>query len=253
MIFKYGSYSHDQDEVMLRVSSQGMFDRFMRRIGDVHEWTILGVAKVDYNSDPEVMKAALTTKLDGLIAAYNVDYQDAGLYHDDGTTLTRHAITSADTFGGVKVVSPPSFFNVPWTGRPEYLNLRTYQVVLRFELRVGSGQYSWHERITIRGTGGSKWRYSPRMVGTPQAQTLQTATSFWYVQEGEAIGRQDWVTPSDPLWPTIEHEEMRIRTFDTPKDMVVGGNEMFHTSWKYYMEATTDQGFSAFILPSITG
>lgn len=252
MIFKYGGYTHDQDEVALRISSRGIFDRFMRRMGDVHEWTILGFIRATPNNSLTVMQADLTSKIDALISAYNVDYQNAGLYLDDGTTPTRHTITSSTTFGGVKVVQPPTFFNGPWGGRPEYATIRSYSVVIRFELRVGTGLHSYRERITVKGTGGPLWRYSPQMVGAPQQQTLQTATSFWYIQEGEMVGREDFPAPNEPLYPSIEHGPMRIRTFESPTDMVVGGNEMFKVGWQYFMEATTDQGFSAFDLPSVT-
>ncbi len=253
MIFKYGSYSHDQDEVMLRITSQGIFDKFQRRMGDVHEWTILGVKKVASDPDPEVTKANLTTALDALIDAYNVDYEDAGLYLNDGTTLTRHAVTNSECFGGVKVVQPPSFLNGPWTGRVEYLDRRTYIIVLRFEIRVGDGYYSYRERIRIKGTGAAKWRYSPQMVGDAQAQTLQTATTFWYIQEGEAVGREDFVAPNDALFPSIVHGEMTEFEYTSAEDIVVGGAEMYGTKWKYFMEATTSQGFSAFDVPSVSG
>lgn len=252
MIFKYGSYAHDQDEVMVRTSVQGIFDKFNRRMGDMIEYTIVGVKQVADNADPEVTKANLTSALQSLTDAYDVDYQDIGLYHDNGSTLTRHVVTNAETFGGIKVVVPPSFINGEWTGRIEYLNRRTYYLVLRAEIRVGEGLYSWNERVTIRGTGGPKWRYSPQEVGVPQAQTLQTVTTFWYVQEGECVGRLDWENPADPLYPVIEHGEMRVRTFETAKDIVVGGAEMFSTSWKYFMEATLDQGFNAFDVPSVS-
>lgn len=251
MKFKYGSYTHDQDEVMVRTSIQAIMDKFNRRMGDMIEYTIIGVKQVADNADPEVTKANLTTALDGLIDAYNIDYQDFGLYHDDGTTPTRHIVTNAETFGGTKVIVPPSFMSGPWGGRVEYMNRRTYYLVLRAEIRVGEGLYSWNERVTIKGTGGPLWRYSPQEIGSPQLQTLQTATSFWYVQEGENVGRQDWEPPADPLFPSIEHGEMRVRTFESPKDQVVGGAEMFATGWKYFMEATTNQGFSALDLPSV--
>lgn len=252
MIFKYGSYSHDQDECMVRTSVQGIFDRFNRRMGDMIEYTIVGVKQVADNANPEVTKANLTTALSGLTTAYNSDYEDFGLYLDDGTTPTRHIVQNSETFGGTKVVVAPSFMNGPWTGRIEYLNRRMYYLVLRAEIRVGSGLHSWKERLTIKGTGAPKWVYSPQEVGDPQLQILQTSTSFWYVQEGQNVGRQDWEPPADPLFPTIEHGDMRVRTFETPDDITVQGEEMYGTSWKYFMEATVSQGFSAFILPSVT-
>ncbi len=251
MIFKYGSYAHDQDTVMVRTTNHGIFDRFNRRMGDMLEYTLIGFVQVADDPDPEVTKAALTTKIDGLIAAYDVDYQDFGLYHDDGTTPTRHVVTNAETFGGTKVVVAPSFMNGPWGGRVEYTNRRSFHIVLRAEIRVGTGLYSWKDKLTIRGTGGPKWRYSPKLSGAPDGQILQTATSFWYVQEGEAIGREDYPDPPDPMFPSIEHEEMRVRAFTSAEDMVVDGQEMFGTSWQYFMEATTDQGLDPFDIPSI--
>lgn len=252
MIFKYGSYSHDQNEVLVRVSVDAIMDKFMRRMGEQIEFTIIGVKKVSDGATPALTQAALTTALQGLTDAYNVDYQDFGLYLDDGTTATRHIVTNAETFGGVKVVKPPTFMNPPWGGRTEYLNSRMYYVVLRAEIRVGEGLYAWDQKITIKGTGGSKWRYSPREVGSPEAQTLQTATSFWYIQEGSAVGRKEYVAPDDPLFSGIEHEEERIITYESPKDIRVDSDpEMFVTSWRYMMEATTDAGFTAFDVPTV--
>lgn len=251
MIYKYGSYSHDQDEVMVRTSIQGIFDRFNRRMGGTVEHTIVGVKKVADNVNPLVTQANLTTALQALTAAYDTDYNDFGLYLNDGATPTEHQVLNSSTFGGTKVMVKPSFMNGPWGGRIEYLNRRMYYIVLRAEIRIGSGLYSWNERLTIRGTGSPKWRYSPQENGFPQVQTLQTATTFWYVQEGECVGRQDWEPPADPLFPIIEHGEMRVRTFETAKDVVVGGQEMFASSWKYFMEASLDQGFNALMVPSV--
>lgn len=252
MIFKYGSYSHDQDEVLVRVSVDAIMDKFMRRMGEQIEFTIIGVKKVSDGATPALTQASLTTALQSLTDAYNVDYQDFGLYLNDGTTATRHKVLNAETFGGVKVVKPPTFMNPPWGGRTEYLNSRMYYVVLRAEIRVGTGLYAWDQKITIKGTGGAKWRYSPREVGDPEAQTLQTSTSFWYIQEGSAVGREGYVLPDDPLFPGIEHEEERILVYESPKDIRVGNDpEMFVCSWRYMMEATTDQGFTAHEVPTV--
>lgn len=252
MIFKYGSYSHDSGECLVRVSVDAIMDKFMRRMGEQIEFTIIGIKKVDDEATPALTQAALTTALQDLTDAYDVDYQDFGLYLADGTTATRHIVNNSETFGGTKVVKPPTFLNPQWGGRTEYLNSRMYYVVLRAEIRVGEGLYAWDQKITIKGTGGSKWRYSPRITGAPEAQTLQTATSFWYIQEGSAVGRKEYVAPDDPLFPTIEHGEERIWTFESPKDIRYGSDpEMFVSSWRYMMEATVAQGFSAFQIPGI--
>jgi hypothetical protein len=251
MIFQYGAYSHDADEVMVRTSVQWIVDKFNRRMGEVIEYTIIGVKKVADDPDPEVTKQNLTDALFDLTEAYNVDYQDFGMYHDDGVTPTRHIVFNEETFGGTKVVTPPSFINGPWGGRVEYTNTRTFFLVLRAEIRVGDGLYSLKQKLTVKGTGGLKWRYSPKISGSPDAQILQTATSFWYIQEGEAIGRTTFPVPADLLYPSIEHGEMRTIEYTDAQDIVVGGAEMYGTSWSYAMEATVAQGFSAFVVPLV--
>jgi hypothetical protein len=123
-------------------------------------------------------------------------------------------------------------------------------IVLGCEIRVGTGLHSWKERVVVRGTGGPKWRYSPRESGVPESQTLQTATSYWYIQEGEAVGRETWPTPNVPLFPSIEHGEMRTMVYDAPRDIRYGSDpEMYGCQWSYKMEATADQGFPAFVVP----
>jgi hypothetical protein len=251
MIFTYGGYSHDDGECLVRVSVDAIMDKFMRRMGEQIEYTIIGIKKVNDAGSPEATQAALTAALYALTDAYNVDYQDFGLYQSGGGA-TRHVVLNDETFGGVKVVKPPTFMNPQWGGRTEYLNSRMYYIVLRAEIRVGEGLYSWDQKLTIKGTGGPKWRYSPREVGDPEAQTLQTATSFWYIQEGTAVGRKEYVAPDDPLFPGIEHGEDRIVVYESPKDIVYDSDpEMFVTSWRYMMEATTSQGFTSHDIPDI--
>lgn len=252
MIFKYGSYSHDQDEVMVRTSKTAVMDRFRRRMGEVTEYTIFGVAKVPDNvGGHAATQADLTAKLIGLREAYALDYQNFGLYLDDGTTPTEHVVMNADTFDGVKVVVPPSFINGPWTGRIEYLNRRTYFLVIRTETRTGSGLYEWNERVTIRGTGGEKWAYSGQETGSPQRQGLQALTTYQYIQEGSCIGRQDWEAPPGPLFPLIEHGPQRVHVFESAKDISIQGAEMYGTGWRYVMEAIVTQDMNAFAIPTV--
>lgn len=245
MIFKYGTYTHDQSEVSVRAAYTSIFDQFQRRIGEKIRFTCLGVKRA-------ASQTALTTALVDLFDAYQVDYQDFGLYLDDGTTPTVMAVLNSATFGGTKVIVPPSQINGPWSGQPEYANQKTYYFVLEAQTRVGDGLYAYKERLTTRGTGGSKWRYSPQISGAPQLQILQSATTFWYVQEGRAVGHNDYVAPNLPLFPGIEHAEMREVTYESPEEVVVGGQRLFTTEWRYFMEATTAAGFTAFDVPSIT-
>lgn len=242
---KYGSHWHDTSELGIRWESQWLFDAFRRRHGEVLRVTLIGVLRGD-------TPAEITTKMNTLRAAYANDYQDFTLFLDDNTTPTAHQILNADSFGGVKVVAGPSYLNGPWSGRPEYAGQRSYYIILQAERRYGTGLYSWKERLVIRGTGGAKWRYSPQITGDAQRQTLQTHTTFHYIQEGAAVGHDDYPVPPNPLFPSIEHEDERVITFETPQEIVYGSSPRMPSSqWRYTMEATVSQGFSAFVIPSI--
>lgn len=249
MIFKKGSYSHDQNSVGLRVEFFSIFDQMKRRMGEKIRYTLVGVLRANSQSE-------LTTKINALVAAYQTDYENVGMYLDDGTTPTSHTITNSATWGGVKVVAGPNFINGPWSGQPEYANQRTFYIVLEAETRSGSGTYAWKERLLIKGTGAAKWVYSPQQVGDPQFQTLQTSTSFWYVQEGTAVSHgESFIAPPGPLFPGAEHGDMREISYETGDDIVWDNatsslkTRQNRSSWKYYMEATVSQGFTAFILP----
>jgi hypothetical protein len=250
VIFKYGNYAHDNCECGLRVAATAIMDGYRRRMGTIFEYTIVGVKIVPTQATPDQTKALLTTALQSLEAAYAVDNQNCGLYLPDGVTATAHVLTSANTFGGVKVIQPPTYIEGPWTGQIEYLNRRSYSIVLRAEVRTGTGVHSYRERLTIKGNGGPRWRYSPQEVGDPQKQTLQTATTFFYIQEGQAIGRQAYPTPPAPLFPTLEHGPLRELAYDSPQDLNAAGNpEMYPISWKYVQEATVSQLFPGFLPP----
>lgn len=245
---KYGTYDHDQHELAVRCEYRSVFDTFRRRMGEQIRFILVGTKRAS-------SQANLTIALDALFAAYQEDYKDFTLFLDDGTTETTHKIVSTATFGGLKVAAGPDFLNhAPWGPRPEYANQRSYYIVLQGETRVGTGLYAWQEKMLIRGTGAAKWRYSPQISGAPQAQTLQTQTTFWYIQQGRSIGRENYVAAPGPLYPGIEHADMREIEVSTPSDMtaVSGQNEMYMTEWKYFMEATASAGFSAFTLPTIS-
>lgn len=250
MKFTYGSYDHGHSGVGLRVEYQGIFDTFKRRMGDRIRFSGVGVLRA---TDVD----QLTAKINALMAAYELDYQDAKLYDNDNN-LTAHVLLNADTWTGIKVVQPPTFINGPWSGQPEYANQRTFTFMLQAETRTGFGLAAWKERLLIKGTGAPKWKYSGQIQGDPQYQILQANTSFWYIQEGRAVGHDNYVAPPGPLFPGIEHGDMREIIYETPSD-IVWNNEssqlvgrMPTTQWKYYMEAVVSQGFSAFVLPGLT-
>jgi len=245
MILKWGSHNHEQDEVGVKIHYRSVFDKFGRRIGDVQEWHILGAVIGTSQSN-------LTSKLQTLEEAYQTDYQNLGLYLNDGSTATRHTVDNADTFGGTHVVYF-GYVEGPWKMQLEYANRRTFYIVIRAEIRVQPDTlYAWKERLTIKGTGGKKFRYMPSMNAAPEPQDLMQSTTWFYVQQGMAIRRKSYPLQPGPIFPVIEHQEQRRIAYDTPKEIRVNGNELYMITWQYVMEATAGQGFTQFLLPAVT-
>jgi hypothetical protein len=231
MILKWGNHAHAQDEVGIKIEYKSIFDKFNRRIGDVQEWHIIGAVHA-------ASQAALTTALTTLETAYRSDYKDLVMYLNDGTTATKHKLTNDSAFGGTQV----AFFGYiegPWKMQLEYANRRTFYIVIRAEIRTGSGQYAWKDQLSVRGTGGQKFRYMPSMNADPHLQVLQQSTTYFYLQQGMAIGRHSYITPPGPFYPSIEHQEQRRIKYDSPKDVRINGQELYTTSWQYVMEGTT--------------
>ena len=249
MIAKYGSYWHDQSELGIRAEYHSLFDTFRRRIGEKIRFTCIGVKRADDVS-------SLDTKLNALFAAYQSDYQDFTLFQDDGVTPTILRIDSSETFGGVKVVVPPSQIKGPWSGQPEFAGQKTYFFVLEAETRVGTGYYAWKQRLRVRGSTGPLWRYSPQMTGLAQYQTMQAFTTMSFVQEGSAVGRHSNPAPDPLLYDAaFEHGEQREVVYHSAENIVHGGpvegisEELFRTDWRYVFESTSNLGFTAFSLP----
>ena len=248
MILKWGKHAHSQDEVGIKIEYKSIFDKFDRRIGDIQEWHIIGAVI-------GTSQANLTTLLAALESAYSSDYLDLTMFLNDGTTSTQHRLKNSDTFGGTHV----AFFGYiegPWKMQLEYANRRTFYIVIRAEIRTGGGNYAWKERMSVKGTGGQKFRYMPSLNASPELQVLQQSSTYFYVQQGVAIGRHGHVVPPGPLVPSIEHLEQRKITYDTPKEIRVNDSELYTTTWQYVMEGTTaafqvNPGKDPFSWPSI--
>lgn len=254
MILKWGNYSHDPNEVGIRIQYRAVMDEFGRRMADIHTWHILGAKLVATQLTHEETQNAVTAALTSLEQAYLDDYRDLILTLDNGT-YSRHKMMNADMFGGTHVMGF-GYIDGPWKMRTEYAAQRTFWAIVNGEQRYGDGLYSWRDRLTIRGTGGSKWLYMPSLLGPPIAQTIQQQTPFYYIQEGMAVGRSSYIVPPDPLFPSIEHEDQRVITYHSPGeyryDKATNGfrYEKPTTRWRYVMEATEAQGFTAFPDPN---
>jgi hypothetical protein len=228
MYLKYGSYQHAAHEVSVTISKQGLFAEGGSSRGWRERWNIQGRLQA---GDP----AALTAAIDALTAAYGVQAQDVGFFLDSGEP-TSHAIASARTNGGVRVVAPPSF---PEGRGAEYSTFRNYTIVLEAELLDPStALLSWTEVLTFKG-GGPQFAFLEPINGAPQKQLLKQATTFRATQSGQAVGQFSYPTPAPPIWPAAEHADQRDVRLELPKRHGPPGNPTyteFKITWSYSFE-----------------
>ncbi len=230
MFLKYGSYTHSANEVSVAISRTPRYDEHDRILSMIERWEIDGRLAAD-------TQAALTTAINALEAAYETQGQNVGLYLDDGTTLTSHAITSADTIGGVRVVEGPSY---PDGRGAEYSTFRNYRIALEAETDIAPGNtlLFWEERIETTG-GGGRFVMLQTLTGSPQKQIVAQATPYRAIQSGRAVGYGAYPLPASPLWPASEHVDQRQVGRRSPRRRGPTGQasyEEWEVVWSYSFE-----------------
>ncbi|HEX3725832.1 MAG TPA: hypothetical protein VHV08_06300 [Pirellulales bacterium] len=228
MYLKYGSYQHAAGEVSVVISKQGVFTDTGISRGIRERWDIQGRLQAADQS-------ALTAAINAIQNAYALQSQDVGFYFDDSSP-TSHAIRSAATNGGVRVVTPPSF---PQGRGAEYSTFRNYSIALEAEwLDPGASLLSWTESLSFQG-GGPVFGFLEPIAGLPQRQLLRQATVFRATQTGQAIGYSAYPLPAAPLWPDAEHTERRDIRYELPQRMGppnAAAYTQFKVSWSYSFE-----------------
>ncbi len=201
MIFSYGNYIHDNNEVETVFRQSALFDQRGNRRGLRKRIELKGVLH-------GTSQANLTAKLLALDAAYSKDGFNAILFLDDGTTQTHHRIISGDTLTGVRVVQPPSY--QPGDGA-EYSTFRTYSIVLEADFLGDSDILNFEETVTIQGTGGPRFAYFETLNTLPVRQIVNDFTLVRMTQSGSATGYLSYPFAPAPLWPSLE--DVSQRTF----------------------------------------
>lgn len=226
MIFRYGSYAHDDGECWVEnpnpeniVSSDGLLIGVKVRL-------IIHGRK--HAADP----TALTAALQAMEAAYFIQGQDASL---DGTVL---AITSASTRNGVVVTQPPAYTG---TTPGQYTTYVDYTIALEAEMIPQNPQpfFDYNEEITFSppsfaGTNQG-FVFRQPLEGLPQRQGGGVFT-FQAHQSGEVSGNFWWLEPQIPAWPDHIHWEQSTVKYTTAKGATKGGFR-YRTTWDYNFEA----------------
>ncbi len=231
MIFQYGSYSHEDNEVSTVFRQSALFDQRGERRGLRKRLELKGVLLGTSQAD-------LTTKMNALEAAYLIDAQNARLLLNNGA-VSHHSIVSSQSLTGVRVVQPPSF--QPGDGA-EYTLLRTYSIVLEADFLGSSTILNFEEAVTIQGTGGQRFAYLETLNTLPVRQVVNSFTLVRMTQSGSAVGLQSYPFAPSPLWPALEDLGQRTFIRRSPRRNLNGFTD-FPISWTY--KFTSDVGQDA--------
>lgn len=234
---RYGSYTHPVGEVEVIITSSAERSDRGLLLGLRERWTIRGFLQA---ADQD----ALTTAINSLKSAYSQDDQTLSLIYDTGGT-TAHSVVPSNTMGGIKIISPVSF---PVGKGAEYSTYRQYEVILE-AIIVNSVTLSgtarteeYDESIAYTSTGGPRFVYLNTLQGTPVKQFVNQQTTQGLVQQGRAVGRYAYPTPSQPIWPDAEHVDLRQISYEAPQRTGNIGSQFtqWAVSWSYVFESAQE-------------
>lgn len=229
--FQYGGYTHENGEV----------DLTRMTINYAHSPRGLRMERTDtLYLQGEIMvdgAAAVLTRAQEIINAYDVDYGNARLYLDDDTP-TPHGLDNDSPFNvtGVKVIDR----SWPKGGAEELANMRTFKVTLEATFADNESQLlQWEETLQFIGTGGPAFDVI-RTFNGPYKQLTALATEQRIIQYGSAVGYTAYVEPPPPLFPEDEHLDRRVITPGTGKQR--GRLATFYPiSWQYHFTTIAPQ------------
>lgn len=226
MIFRYGNYSHADNEVTVDYQQQSVYSTRAARHLTRRTMTIEGKKHGTDVTD-------LTNELNLLILAYATDNRDAVLFDNLGNR-TAHLMLTSLALGGVKVVKPPTFGTVV-VG--EYTTWRNFSITLEGDfLALVENVLAFQETITSTGTGGQRNVFLETISGLPQKQTVASRTVTSAIQTGSAVGVLSYPVPASPLFPAAEDQDQRVIERRSPLSLL-GFKTEFGVQWTYKYRA----------------
>lgn len=225
MQIKWGNYSHTENETQLvRYDVQPRKSQRGQRLELVYRAHLRGELK------DSTGQAAITAKIQALIAAYDQNYQDFVLLDNSGNS-TPHSFLNSDQ----RNVSGNRVVYRSWDGidGAEYANMRTYEIVVEAVMAEPESNLVYlTERFTYIGTGGPVWSADNTQYG-PQDTPLYPSSWIHVMQDGYAVYYTGPATAQSPIFPAnSEHLEQRRRV---PMEPQFRGQGYTHypISWHY--------------------
>lgn len=234
MYFQYGSYQHDENDVNLTTMVQRRMYSPRNRLAFTRK-TLYCMGQFC-----ESGQSAIKTKLDALETAYEDDWKDAGLYHDDGT-VSAHFLNNSQSVNGVRVLS----LNYPKGDPSEYATGRTYSITLQADfLNIEDQIYWFQEQVQFIGNGGPAWELVPTWDSVPAEVFSARSTPQRIIQTGEAVGLQAPPLIPVPLLP-LNYEHTNLRSWRRGSAQKIGrhANLQFPVRYRYVFSSKIPQSF----------
>lgn len=232
---KYGSYTHEENELTISISKNTLFDSSGVPYAVIQNWNIEGWLFGDDSSD-------LTSKIRALETAYSEHGKDLEFFINSAKSA--HTIKSSETVGGIKVINPPHYSKGEGA---EYSTFRTYSITLEAEIPLDNNRedgdtISFNESLQFVG-GGPRFVYLQTINGKPQKQQVAQSTPYKCVQTGSAVGYKGYPVAPPPMFPGDEHIDQRNITRKSPKKRGTGNQYTdYEISWTYNFESANKFG-----------
>lgn len=237
MRFRYGSYTHRENEAhLMAFFVRPTMNRRGRRISSKYEMHVqielVLPSSVD-STDKDACQAWFTSEIQTLVRVYGENGKDAYFLQDDGTP-TSHSLMSGPSISGVTVHQR----SWPRGDGAEYATTRTGYIVLRAEyVELDSPLWSYQELVTNVGSGGPRWELHSRVVGDPVDFILSQRTPQYVTQVGRAVGVLGYpLAYMIPLYaPKFEHTDRRIVAPGSP-EFFGNGYMLYPLNWAFHFE-----------------
>jgi len=242
MRFRYGSYTHRENEAhLMAFFVRPRMNRRGRRVSSTYEMHVqieLVLPSTVDGTDKNACQAWFTSEIQTLVNVYGENGKDAYFLQDDGTP-TSHSLLSGPSVSGVTVHQR----SWPRGDGAEYATTRTGYVVLRAEyVELDSPLWSYQELVTNTGSGGPRWELVPRIVGLPVDYILNMQTPQYVTQVGRAVGVLGYpLAYMSPLYPPkFEHTDRRIVAPGSP-EFFGNGYMLYPLNWAFHFSLKQPQ------------
>lgn len=224
----YGSYSFDDNAIIIGTESRTMLDHGQRPYSRQVSHKVRGYLSGSSQSD-------ITQKMNALITALAVPYQDFNFYMDSGA-LSATYLLNASSISGVRVIDGPDFVE---SRGSEYATQRAFMFTVQAEYALANTSnllLYFTERIDFSG-GGPRDLLREAIIGPPQKQRVREQTIFYAIQSGQAEGYTKEPIVPPPIWPGAMLENPMITRVSPAR--IGKGYQGYVATWSFRFGSAT--------------